>query len=1448
MKISKVNHTRSAVSNTDSNPKGVLYQYPAKTNQTIDVNDQFNKLIRNAINLYNIFNRSDKYGSDVNKLNKALNIVFFDVKKNILEVDQIKSKIENSQKLELKEKTKKESEDKAGEDDRLEQILSSCLKKSLRNYSNELAVVINSLRKKQVDEEELDQAISTLREVLSKDIRRKTTKENIKKSIENQNLVVQPESIKDDSDKVFILSKSFKRESDSSRNNKEKKGLAAFLNQYATLDKKTRDQYLKKIRCIIDIYFSVPEKAANDSKNIVDVDIIEAIEKSELSERLKKISDNEINVWKDHVEAKGNNIYFVKLTDHIKEIISDSENQKDAASTHDENLSSVLDKRNNRTLSKDEVNFLRDDIRCINAASYRISTKIINKYADSGLFFDDGKINSYIIHHIENAVERILDGIGSYTLFKLRLGYLSEKVWKDILNLISIKYIAIGKAVYNFAVEDAFDDTKTEKNLGRISENVKNGISSFDYEIIKANETLQREVAVDVTFAANNFSRATVDIDYSIDKEEDFLLWKINQVKSNLKHTEDMNDEDLALTHVLQFFGGRSSWHALEDSYKNYKRQEKDVIFDYGTSLVYDIKNILYEMRNETFHFNTLNNNIGDWNRDLVSKMFSCEVDYFFDVEKNKMYSNNLPMFYNQDKLKGLIDFLYHKEVPRMAQVPSFNTVFVRKNFPDFLQNELHLKPKNILTDAETMLKWENALYYAFKQIYYHVFFDGANDKESDIKNMFIKTLSELNEYGDGVNKEAVSDFYERVIALKDKMSFAEICQNIMSEYNLQNSRDRRHKSSRDAIKNPDIFQHYKLLLNVVIQKAFAKFLNKEKSNTNSRIGFLLDNNIRVNDMMPVEKFCPNWRSGIFDSLKSQVSNDIELQKWYVFGRLLDGKIINQLIGSIRSYIQYEQDVRKRAENVGVKVIRYDKSTIEKFQQILKALEVCVNLSGKFSDDYTDYFSSKEEYAEYLSHFLKYENSKGQCWENLVKFCEGLDDAKIYLDAKNPINNRNIIMSKLYGPYEIIGNVLEANNGRITNDDLKEYSKHAKEIDEYRVRGKARNITEQRSINKFQRLKNRVELRNITEYGELINELLGQMVNWSYLRERDLLYFQLGFHYSCLQNDSSKPKGYKVIKSGNTEVKGAILYQILSMYINGISIFEVDKKGNFVQSEKSLSTGGQIRIFYKYCGFILDKKNDKEKYYDETIYNSGLEVFENINEHENIINLRNAIDHMKYYSLSKEKKDEKDCFTYRAYGILDYYSEIFDRFFTYDMRYKNNVPNMLKNILMRHFIVMYPVFDENGNKKAVGSQNTKNCASIGVQKNGFESDYFTYKFINQNNQQYEQIDTARDFDFLKIVLAILYYPHAISEGLIKNQDDFIKKQNDKFLKTAEKKQGNNSIHKQNQNKRSGYPYVATDSKQRKNDYKNNKSKGNHEDDNNCTTGLGSLLKGIKLDN
>ena len=293
--------------------------------------------------------------------------------------------------------------------------------------------------------------------------------------------------------------------------------------------------------------------------------------------------------------------------------------------------------------------------------------------------------------------------------------------------------------------------------------------------------------------------------------------------------------------------------------------------------------------------------------------------------------------------------------------------------------------------------------------------------------------------------------------------------------------------------------------------------------------------------------------------------------------------------------------------------------------------------------------------------------------------------------------------------------------------NAKNLTRKKKQILQIKNKGEAVSWEEQQKILEYQKLKNRVELRDLSEYGELINELLGQLINWSYLRERDLLYFQLGFHYSCLMNESKKPEAYKTICLDTVSIENAVLYQIIAMYINGFPVY-VPEKGKLKARSKIGGAGEKIKAFGQWASTVEKKKYE--------LYNAGLELFEVVREHGNIINLRNKIDHFKYYQGND--------------SILSLYGEIFDRFFTYDMKYQKNVLNHLQNILLRHNVIMKPVISTD--KKEVGKGEMKDRAAFLLEE--VSSDRFTYK-VKEGERKID----AKNRLYLETVRDILYFPN-----------------------------------------------------------------------------------------
>ena len=1128
---------------------------------------------------------------------------------------------------------------------------------------------------------------------------KKAKNELMQKSVKNQNLVIQP-SLSETG--ILMLSGTHK----SNRIKKsEKEAFSSFLSDYANLDENYRKDMRLRLRRLLVLYFYGGEEA--------------------------KSVENE---WLDYDKRKAEGTMFSKI--ETKEYKGKDGKQR---------KKTIID---------------TDDIRKQNIAKYRSAIEVSGS-DDGKLFFSDQDINRFWIHHFENAVERITDRVKEDTFFKLKNGYLSEKVWKDALNLMSIKYIAIGKAIYNFALKD-ISDMKKDRTLGKLDPKYKDGFSSFDYEQIKAGETLQRELSVYIAFAANNLARATVDMEKAESGSEDFMLYK----KEDLR---DVAKQGLRRK-ILQFFGGASTW--VDYDFDRYYKDD-DIEF------LKDIQQAVYSLRNESFHFDSLNKDKVEWNTEAVSSMFAHEVDKCAGVPKDKFFSNNLNLFYKEQDLRSVLDTLYSKYSQRASQVPAFNTVFVRKNFPLYLRDELHINPS---FGQDYTSKLQSALYYLFKEVYYNRFLQDEN-----VRELFFAACKKLTpKPGDEEkSQKAIEDFRIRCEELKSaKYPLAQICQIIMTEQNQQNNK-RKVQSTKSSDKSPRIFQHYKMLLFKCLMDAFTEYIKRNEYSFIYSPALPSENNADKT----AEDFMPDWKAGMYKELTEKVKGDTNLQKWYICGRLINGRQLNLMAGSMRSYIQYAEDIKRRAEETECPLKLFDNSTIEKCNRNLEVLDMCRQLSGCYTHEFTDYFDDEDEYAAYLKNYLAYDRAGyDELSSDVAKlraFCdeEIIEGQKIgiYHDATNPILNKNILQAKLFGPDVLLKKTVR----KVDREDLEKYYGNRERLEEYRVKGVCDTRDEQRELNGFMELKNRIEFRNVADYGEIVNELLGQLITWSYLRERDLLYYQLGFHYSCLHNNSEKPEGYDILvdKDGH-KTEGVILHQITALYINGLPVYMKDKD-KIKAGGANASAGSKISLFSKYEEEVLGVNKYR-------VYEAGLELFENLNEHENIIHLRNYIDHFKYYVGADR-------------SLMDLYGEIHDRFFTYDMKYQKNVTNMLKNILLKHFVSIDIGYSTG--KKMAGKEE-KTAAKFVIKDAGITSDEFTYK--TKEGKQYTL--QARSDRYLEDIAAILVYPskeYTISSLIGETR---LKDESDKPSGTSNRSRGGKGRDKQGDENRNEYEKRAKDTR------------------------------------
>ena len=378
-----------------------------------------------------------------------------------------------------------------------------------------------------------------------------------------------------------------------------------------------------------------------------------------------------------------------------------------------------------------------------------------------------------------------------------------------------------------------------------------------------------------------------------------------------------------------------------------------------------------------------------------------------------------------------------------------------------------------------------------------------------------------------------------------------------------------------------------------------------------------------------------------------------------------------------------------------------------------------------------DYFEDKEEYDKMLIRFV--EQDKDNASEDVVVTKKSCGEKKhligIYYDAANPIINRNMIRALMYGDLRMLCKIWNT----VTIREIKNYNKLKENLSGVFEKGTCTSKEEQKKLREFQSEKNRIELHDLLTFTEIISDLNGQLVNWSYFRERDLMYMQLGVQYTKLFfTNTIGPEDIrrKISGKGFSITDGAMLYQIVALYNFGLPLYGFDetKKGRIV-SNAGASVGKTISKFItNYC--------------DEDVYYEGLFFFENIGEHEAITETRNYIDHFKYYADHKR-------------SLLDLYSEVYERFFNYSVNYRKSVSYILPNILERYFIVLNTEMDK-GERLGRNGKESRYHTVAGIRVKKVSSANFTYKLKVGNEEEKYQIP-AHSGEFLTTVKKILEY-------------------------------------------------------------------------------------------
>lgn len=1265
MKISKVNHRRTAVGTVESGQvEGMLYRSPA-VNGKVDFQETFDDLNNTAKRLYSPF---DAIG--INRLveqkvdKKDLNNVERKFKQFVIDTVSQQGCLNKKQKsVRLAQKRDRQTVSIKGslsKDELVDQMVDGALRKSLSrtvsldgkefhlpDIAKKLVKAVcfcsDNSQLKKIDPKELYVFFSRVQEDREKNVR----KQQIEKSLKNQNVRVQGA---DDNAK--------KRVQLSAASSKKKKPLADFLTSYACADKERQKQMLLHVRKLI-VLFACGEAAYH------------------------KIKDKELDVWNwENYEIPEEQLFIANGV----ELLGSKE--------------------------KKEQDALKTEIRNAIIAHYKEAVNVV-----------DGESDRFWIQHFENAVETLFKKGRKRTRERMKVSYLCEYLWKEWFPYVASKYVDLGKGVYHFAMPQLSAKKGKEIEFGVVDSRYNKGITSFDYERIKAEETLERNLATHATFATNIFAKAVVRDDYrgKSDANSDVLQYADKEFGNTKCIRED------AVRRVMQYYGGQSRWCDVLESVQ-------------PEELLISVKKHISAIRNRSFHYTSKGKmNMKECADDVMQNFFEKDYSNLRNVYASKYYSNNALLFYSVENVCYLMRKLYSTPAVREAQIPAFHSIIKRGNMKDVVDQIICEKNhKNVFRDAETAEKYCSTLFFMLKEIYYYDFLQA--------KDLKTKYISKIKKWGNECrnNKEispqesyAKADFVKRVLTIcknDTNISFGGICQMIMTDYNMQNQgqksiRSLEKQNSDKKIGVENVYQHFPILLHNSIRELFIEYINPNEQDKKEVYRFIREPHNFSSRVITLEEFCEKVpQPGTYEDLK-EIANDPQLLDWYVLCHFLTPKQLNLLIGDIKNYIQFIQNIDKRAQSVRNRKGSNTQDMVTRYGNLHHVMEFVLLFVGRISNNILDYFNDADDYAAYLSRFVDF---RGVDANALIAFCsKEISKGKntsgqsigIFCDERNPILNKNIAYSVMFGEPQILTNCYE----KVKESEIRDYYSLSQQLSEVFQSGKCKDEEQQRKLREFQNLKNRIELLDVMIYTDIVNDFMSQLVSWAYLRERDFMYYQLGVHYLRLFNSDciSADSKYRVLKGADINIlDGALLYQIVAMYTHELPLYAV-KDGVAVRAKKQGSAGAKI------VGFISEYCEESMK--DAPTYLRGLELFEDVGRHDDFSKFRNDIAHMRYMATQEE-------------SIMEMMSKVYNGFFIYDSKLKKSVSFIFKNILMRYFVV--------ANTEMRHMDHDHNDPLLHLkEKDGLTSDQFTYKF--ENGKQCK-ID-VRNKTFLKQLEKLLYY-------------------------------------------------------------------------------------------
>ena len=954
--------------------------------------------------------------------------------------------------------------------------------------------------------------------------------------------------------------------------------------------------------------------------------------------------------------------------------------------------------------------------------------------------------NIFWLGYFSSVVERFAKVRGKRKEENYSCVRMCDTIWKEWVSFMAMKYVDIGKAVYYFATPNLYNlSAKEPIKIGPVLEQYEDGLTSFDYEKVKAEESLTRNLATSVVFAENAFANAVVKKEYRQKKKSGMSADVLEYEKKDFENSKAVYDN--VEKRIMWYFGGATVEKEIRDENGNFRRVE----------LLMEIQKHISNVRNTNFHFSTNRSALSSNGNAYARELFRKEFNGVKRLIGEKYVSNNTINFYpiNNNGLCALIEILYSKRVEREAQVPAFNTILKRKDIQTFANEFLFKGNSELRKKFDNNQVFFSSLYFLLKEIYYYAFLG-----EKDLPDRFKIAFNQIK--NENENQRAYDNFKKRYKDINtNEKSFGKLCQQFMTDYNMQNQGNKEILSSAQEEKNKKkgkktSYEHYKMILQKCIRKMFENYLNEEKEFAflkNPRDGMNVSeekaehfiNNIP--DIQPFDSLSVMLKKldqeGESDKegKSDKAGKDVQLMyDWYITAHFLSAKQINLLIGDIRNYKQYVAKIHERACGAGYDDVgkRIDDDRIKRYEDILLVLEFVQQFVGRISKNIEDYFDSTEEYAKFLSNFIDFDEywsssslpEESKYSTGLHMFCnEKVEGSKstdeslgIYHDGKNPIVNKNIIYSLLYGDSDMLSEVMKKGGFRVSMKEIQDYYRLNNKLEGVFVKGKFDTKKEAEDYRAYQNRKNRIELLDIQIFTELVNDMMAQMVSWAYLRERDLLFFHLGYHYTKLfYTDRVTESLYRELKGNKINIEeGALLYQFIALYDHVLSLFYKNEDGKMCEQ---IGTPGPCinKFVNNYC---INNEG-------EAIYDGGIRFFENKERHTDFSNLRNYFAHMKYYSLHDK-------------SIWDLLGEIYNGFLQYDTKLKKSVSFISKNILERYFVVATTSMEHSSEHKERFTFSGK-----------LKSDEFTYKFGEKNKNSCKV--KCRSTIFIKELEAILNY-------------------------------------------------------------------------------------------